>query len=102
MLEDSFEVVELGMPALVSVVKQINEPRRAPMKGILRARKAEISVWDREALGADAGRIGLDGSPTTVVSSFHPERRQAGEMLQGSTEDVAEILAGKIKALNVV
>lgn len=101
-LEDSFEVIELRMPALVSVVKQINEPRRAPMKGILRARKAEVTIWDKEALGADEARIGLHGSPTTVVQSFRPERRQRGEMLQGTPDEVIATLATRIKQMNLV
>lgn len=102
LLEDRFEVVELRMPALVTVVKQINEPRRAPMRGVLRAKRAEITVWDKEALGADSGRIGLDGSPTWVVESMRPERRRVGEVLQGNVEEVVETLAQKIKALNLV
>ena len=41
LLEDCLEVVELRLPALITVVKQMNEPRTAPMKGVLRARKAK-------------------------------------------------------------
>jgi len=101
LLEDCFEVVELRMPALITVVKQINEPRRAPMKGVLRARKAPITIWDKDALAASPDRIGLDGSPTTVVKSFRPERRRAGQILQGTSQEVVEALATKIRELNV-
>jgi electron transfer flavoprotein beta subunit len=102
MLEDSFEVVEMRMPALITVVKQINEPRLAPMKGVLRSRKVQITIWDKEALGADPDRIGLEGSPTTVMKSFRPERRRAGEMLQGGVEEMVEALAKKVIDLKVI
>ncbi len=102
MLEDCFEVVEVKMPALLTVVKQINEPRRAPMKGVLRARRAQIAVWGKEDLAAEPERIGLHGSPTTVVKSFRPERRRAGEVLQGSTQEVVGSLAAKIVELRLV
>jgi len=101
MLEDSFEVVELRMPALITVVKQMNEPRTAPMKGVLRARRAAITAWNKDDLGANPSRIGFDGSPTWVIKSFHPERRKRGEMLEGTTEEVAAVLAEKIKSLNL-
>ncbi|MCX7599405.1 MAG: electron transfer flavoprotein subunit beta/FixA family protein, partial [Armatimonadetes bacterium] len=40
MLDVANEVVEVRMPVLITVVKQINEPRHPPMKGVLKARKA--------------------------------------------------------------
>ncbi len=96
MLEDSFEVVECRLPALVTVVKQINDPRRASMKNVLKARKREIQRWDADTIEADPDRLGFDGSPTVVWKVFPPERRQGGRMLEGEMPDMLRELAGEL------
>ncbi len=96
MLEDSFEVIECRLPALVTVVKQINEPRRASMKNVLKARKREIPRWDADTIEADPQRLGFDGSPTVVWKVFPPERRQGGRMLEGEMPDMVRELAAEL------
>ncbi|MBP7560792.1 MAG: electron transfer flavoprotein subunit beta/FixA family protein [Armatimonadetes bacterium] len=96
MLEDSFEVVECRMPAVVTVVKQINDPRRASMKNVLKARKREITRWTAEDIDADPDRIGFQGSPTVVWKVFAPEGRKGGRKLEGEVGDVVHALADEI------
>ncbi len=79
MTEEGYDVVEAELPVLISVVKEINEPRIASLKGKMSARKAEIPVWTAEFIGADTKQLGLDGSPTMVVEVFSPQARKGGK-----------------------
>ena len=99
-LDDRYETVEVRLPALVSVVKQINEPRRPGMKGVLRAKKAPIAIWDAPELGVDLSQLGGEGSPTAVIKTFSPARRKRGQMLEGSPEEIAGRFVEVIRGMN--
>jgi electron transfer flavoprotein beta subunit len=103
MLEDCFEVVECRLPALVTVVKQINEPRPPKIKNVLKARKFEIKKWGADEIGAEPERLGFDGSPTVVWRVFPPPKREGGRMLEGEVaEMVGELAAELIEIKNSV
>lgn len=101
MMDDGYEVIEMPLPALITVVKEINEPRLASLKGKLRAKKLEIPMWSAEDIGAEEDQVGLKGSPTQVMRVFSPEPRGAGERLEGDAEDVAERLAERLKEMGM-
>jgi len=71
--EDGYQVIESPLPALITVVKEINEPRLPTLKGKLRAKKVEIPVFTPDDIGVNKKNIGLDGSPTQVVEIFTPK-----------------------------
>jgi electron transfer flavoprotein beta subunit len=100
-LDDFFEVVEVRLPAVVTVVKQINEPRRPSMRNVLKAKRAEIATWSLADLEADASQTGFDGSPTQVIEVWPPQRRSGGKKLEGSTQEVVDELAAAIEQLNL-
>ena len=90
----ALEIVETKLPCLVTVVKQMNEPRHASLKNVMKARKKEIPTLTAEQIGADTGRCGLNGSPTNVVRVFAPQRHSHGEKLEGeAAEQVASLIA---------
>jgi len=97
MLEEGFEVIETPLPALITVVKEINEPRIPSLKGMMRAKSAKITVLGQKDLNLDTNKIGLCGSPTQVVKIFTPPQRQGGQILQGETAEIAKQLAALIK-----
>ncbi len=101
-LEDSYEIVEAQLPAVLTVVKEINEPRHASLRGVLKAKKAEILMWKPEDIDADPERIGKGGSPTEVIRTFTPEPRGDSEQLSGEPEEIAEALFGKLRKQNIV
>lgn len=101
-LEDSSEIVETMLPAVVSVVKQINEPRLPSLKGQLKAKKAEIPVWSAESISAKKEKTGLSGSPTQVVRIFTPPPRGKSEMIEGNAEEIAEKIFGKLREQKVI
>jgi len=97
LLENGREVVESSLPALMTVVKDINEPRHPSLLGIKRVAKAQIPILTAKDIGADENRIGLKGSPTWVVRIFSPEARGAGgDILKGELADVVPLLANKL------
>lgn len=97
MLEAGYEVVESPLPCMLTVVKEINEPRLPSLKGKMAAKKAEIIKWGAADIGAEADKLGLTGSPTKVVKIFSPPPRGGGEMLQGEPEEMVAQLVGKLK-----
>jgi len=97
LLEDGKEVVESSLPVLMTVVKDINEPRHPNLMGIKRVAKATIPILTAKDIGADENRIGLKGSPTWVVRIFSPEARGAGgEILKGDLSEVVPLLVHKL------
>lgn len=103
MIEEGYEVVESPLPALITVVKEINEPRMPSIKGMLRAKKAAIVAWTARDLGVDESRVGLAGSPTRVIRIFTPEQRRKGEIIQGATvQDKVRTLVAKLKETHLV
>jgi electron transfer flavoprotein beta subunit len=100
-LDDFFEVVEVKLPAVVTVVKQINDPRHPSMKNVLKAKRAEIVKWTLADLDADPKQAGFDGSPTQVIKVWPPEKRTGGKRLEGPADEVVEELANAIKGMNI-
>jgi len=91
-LEDSFEIVEAPLPALVTVTKEINDPRYPSLRGLLKAKKEKIPIWNKSDLPVKKERIGMDGSPTQVIKIFTPQPPQKGEILSGEISEVANRL----------
>jgi electron transfer flavoprotein beta subunit len=105
LLEEGREVVRTSLPALLTVVKDINQPRYPNFKGIRRARKMELPVWGANELeGVQRSLLGMEGSPTKVVRVFTPPKREGKvEMLTAdSTQELAALLTDKILAEKVI
>ncbi|MGD0335740.1 MAG: electron transfer flavoprotein subunit beta/FixA family protein [Candidatus Omnitrophota bacterium] len=98
MMEEGYEVIEVPLPCLITVVKEINEPRLPSLKGMMKAKSAKISVWGQKDLNLDPQAIGLCGSPTQVVKIFTPPQRLGGQMLQGEVSEVSKKLVELLKA----
>ncbi|MCK5849798.1 MAG: electron transfer flavoprotein subunit beta/FixA family protein [Kiritimatiellae bacterium] len=97
LMETGYEVIDAPLPCVITVVKEINDPRLPSLKGKMKAKKAEILVWTAADIGADGSMLGLDGSPTKVVKIFTPPQRGGGEMLSGEPNEIAAELVGKLK-----
>ncbi|MDP6848310.1 MAG: electron transfer flavoprotein subunit beta/FixA family protein [Kiritimatiellia bacterium] len=97
LLENGFEVIEAPLPCVITVVKEINEPRLPSLKGKMAARKATIETWTAEAIGADPKKLGLDGSPTKVIKIFTPPPRGGGEVLEGEPHETVPKLVEAIR-----
>jgi electron transfer flavoprotein beta subunit len=102
MMEDGYEVVDMPLPGLITVVKEINVPRMASLKGKMRSKKAVIGKITAESLSADADRIGQKGSPTQVLRSFVPQRKSGGEKMSGEVPDLVDKIKAAVLDLSVV
>jgi electron transfer flavoprotein beta subunit len=100
MMDDGYDEVEVDLPALITVVKEINEPRVPSLKGKMKSKKMEIPVLSAADIGADPDCIGLSGSPTQVQRVFTPEPRGERTMLSGSLEEQIEQLLTVLETVN--
>lgn len=90
-------VVELDLPALVSVQTGLNEPRYVSIRGIRKVSKMEIPVLNAGELGLDSQSIGAAGAMVTVEEFFLPPKGEGAEMLEGDDEEMVEQLVGKLR-----
>jgi electron transfer flavoprotein beta subunit len=96
MMDDGYDLVAVDYPALLTVVKDINEPRVPSLRGKMKAKKAEIVRLSAEDIGADPACIGLPGSPTKVVNVFPPEARGERSVLTGTLDEQLDQLVEKL------
>jgi len=96
------EVVEAELPALITVVKEINEPRLTSLKGIMKAKKAEIPIWGMDDIEATEGRVGETGSKAKVIDTWIPQRSKDVEMLEGSAQEIGKAIVDKLKTAKII
>jgi electron transfer flavoprotein beta subunit len=102
LMEDRYETFEINLPAAISVVKDINTPRVPSLRGKMKAKSAEIPVWDAKQLEADEDEVGLSGSYTQVVKIFTPKIKHEIKMIEGSPGEQVEQLYKELKELNII
>jgi len=94
MLEEGYVRIRAKLPIVITVVKEINEPRLPSLRGKMNAKKKEIGRWSAQDVEIDPKRLGLTGSPTQVVKIFTPPRPTGGKIFEGSvSEAVSQLLA---------
>lgn len=84
-MEDGTDVLKLTLPACVSTVKEINEPRLPSLKGKMAAKKAALPKWAAADLGLQAAQVGAAGAATIVAKVSTPPARPAGLKIEGAT-----------------
>jgi electron transfer flavoprotein beta subunit len=93
--------VETQLPAIVSVVEAINEPRYPSFKGIMAAKSKPLETRDLAAVGVETGEVGLEGSWTQLVEATPRPPKQAGSKVEddgsgtAGASALAEFLASK-------
>jgi electron transfer flavoprotein beta subunit len=97
LMDEGYDVVETSLPALITVVKEINQPRVPSLKGKMKAKSLKVTSWNAKDIGADDNKCGLKGSPTKVVRIFPPAPRGLREVLSGSLEDQVTTVVSKLK-----
>jgi electron transfer flavoprotein beta subunit len=100
---DGTEVVEVTLPALITVSNELGEPRFATMKGIMAAAKKQPVVWKPADIGADVSKIGAAGRKSKLVKLFQPIREGKCEIVKGETAaDAGTALAVKLRESKVI
>ncbi|MBT3275266.1 MAG: electron transfer flavoprotein subunit beta/FixA family protein [Spirochaetales bacterium] len=98
LLEEGYVRLKAKLPLILTVVKEINEPRLPSLRGKMAAKKAEITVWNIDDLGIGDERIGLNGSPTQVMKIFSPPKPGGGKVFDGEPADTVKQLLDELRA----
>jgi electron transfer flavoprotein beta subunit len=99
--EEGHEIIEAGLPAVITVSKEINVPRMPSLRGKMKAKSIAITTWDKLALAAEDENVGRNGSPTRVIEIFFPKRVHQAEMLTGTTGEKVEKLVDRLREAKV-
>ena len=91
--EGGVQLLKSKLPCLITVLDGVNQVRRGSIDQMLRAARAEVTVWDAAAAGVeDVMKCGLRGSPTVVKRVFAPSpRAETAEMLATERKTAAQI-----------
>ncbi|MBN2406755.1 MAG: electron transfer flavoprotein subunit beta/FixA family protein [Elusimicrobia bacterium] len=102
MMEGGYNVIEASVPCLITVVKEINEPRLPSLRGKMNAMKAQITKWSAADIACEVDRIGQMGSPTWVRKIFAPPKREKGMIFKGEPPDTVGGLLSALKDKGVL
>lgn len=98
-MDEGYDIVESALPVLLTVVRELNEPRLPSLKGKMAAKKAVIQKWGQADIVADENDVGLKGSPTQVKNVFAPEARSDRKILQGTPEEQVDALMQELRGI---
>ena len=95
--EDGYYLLEVALPALVTVLAEANSPRYMRVKGIVETFDKEVEVWTKDDIDVDDAVIGLTGSPTKVKKSFTKGAKEPGVLHEVEPKEAAKIILEKLK-----
>jgi electron transfer flavoprotein beta subunit len=95
-IEHGYMLVKIKTPMVLSVAKEINEPRYITLMNILEGEKKEIRVWSSKDLSLSEPWVGLKGSPSQMADLFIPGAKRKGEILQGDPSEMTKTLADRL------
>lgn len=102
LVEEGYELAAASLPALLTVVRELNEPRLPSFRASLRAKSQAITVWRSGDLDLEPERTGIPGSPTRVTRIFVPEYDRQGQTFAGSPEEQARSLLAALRSANAI
>jgi len=101
-IEDGYQIVEVALPALITVSNELGEPRLPTLKGITAASKKQPTVWKPTDLGIDPSTIGAAGRKSNLVKLFQPVREGTCEFIEAeSSVEAGERLAEKLSGMGL-
>ena len=86
LVEEGYQVLELPLPALLTVVKEIAAPRLPTLRGKKRSKVVDIPLYDAKNMDLDPSYLGLKGSPTKVVKVATPKVTRSGTVIGANDE----------------
>jgi len=97
------EIVELELPAVVTVDVSINEPRLPATRGLMMAKKKPITVMDLAALGTSVEEVKGAGLKSEIIEYIPQQERKAGQKFEGDapqiTAQVVDLLVNEAKVI---
>ena len=101
-MDDGVVTVEGHLPAVMTVLKEADAPRYAPLSGAIRAATAQVTVLNEKDIAAEPVKIGLKGSPTKVVTIFPPPVKGGGEKVTASGDEAAKAILSFLERKGLV
>ena len=102
-LADGYEVIEVSLPALITVSNELGEPRYPTIKGIMAAKRKEPVIWKPADIGIEPSQLGAAGRRAKLLKLFQPVREGKCEIIKGETlEEAAVGLAVKLREAKVL
>ncbi|MBQ0112746.1 MAG: electron transfer flavoprotein subunit beta/FixA family protein [Bacteroidales bacterium] len=101
-LEDGYQMVQVEMPCLLSVLASSYKPRYMTVKGIVECYDKEVEIWNADMIEVDESRLGLKGSPTKVKKSFAKGLKAKGEVFELDTEEAVELIINKMREKYII
>jgi len=101
-LENGYRLVQVKLPAVFTVTRELNTPRTLSFSGIIKARKKEISQWGITELGVPEESVGLKGSPTIVLDMTTRDSKREVEIIAGARGEKAERLVQKLAEAGLI
>lgn len=102
LMEEGYVRLRASLPMLLTVVKEINEPRLPSLRGKMNAKKAEIPLWTADDIGLEPEVTGLDGSPTQVMKIFSPPKPEGGKVFKGEIPESVATLLSELKGAGLI
>jgi electron transfer flavoprotein beta subunit len=101
--DDGYEVVEVSLPALITVSNELGEPRYPTIKGIMAAKKIEPIIWKPADIGVEPPQVGAAGRHSKLLKLFQPVREGKCEIVEGEEpEEAAANLALKLREAKII
>lgn len=98
-----YDVVETGLPAVITVSNEIGQPRYPTIKGIMGAKKIEPIIWKPADIGIETGKTGTAGKRLNINKLFQPVHEGKCEFAPGETpEEIGANLAAKLREAKVL
>jgi len=94
------QILEVKLPALLTLLKDINLPRLPSILGIRQSLDAPFVLKRAEEVRADTSKIGLIGSPTQVLKTYVPKNSSEAIELKGSQTKVVNAIKDIIGEVN--
>jgi electron transfer flavoprotein alpha/beta subunit len=95
-IENGYRLMQVKLPSVFTVTRTLNSPRVLSFSGIIKARKKQILCWSARDMGIAEDMVGLSGSPTMVSAMTTRSIRRQVEIINGTSEEKAEMLVKKL------
>jgi len=84
-IPDGYQVVEVTLPAVITVTSELGALRYAALKGIMAAAKKQPVTWKPADLGLEPSQVGAAGRRSKLDKLFQPVKEAKCEMVEGET-----------------
>jgi electron transfer flavoprotein beta subunit len=102
-IADGYQVIETGLPALITVSNELGEPRYATLKGIMAAAKKQPTVWKPADISVDTSQIGAAGRKIKLLKLFQPVREGKCEIIEAdSPAEAGDKLAARLREAKLI